>query len=91
MRRDHMNLLMHQRDRTVRDGVRTRQFSLKACVECHAGVKTGSVLGKDGFCQSCHVYAGVKLDCFECHASRSQSTAGALYPQGPHTGATQMR
>lgn len=78
MRRDHMKFLMHQRDRTVRDGIRTRQHSLAACVECHASAKTGSVLGEQGFCQSCHAYAGVRLDCFECHASKPRAqTVGA--------------
>ena len=78
MRRDHMNLLSHQRDRTVREGIRTRQHSLSGCVECHASRKTGSVLGERGFCQSCHAYAGVRLDCFECHASKpGAQTAGA--------------
>jgi len=70
MRRDHMKLLMHQRDRTMREGVRTKTHSLAGCVECHASAKTGSVLGSDGFCQGCHAYAGVRLDCFECHASK---------------------
>jgi hypothetical protein len=43
MRRDHMELLKHQRDRTMRAGVRTPQYSLNGCVECHASAKTGSV------------------------------------------------
>ena len=67
MRRDHMKMLFHQRDRTLRKGVREARFSLKGCVECHASEKTGSVLGKEGFCSSCHAYAAVKMDCFECH------------------------
>jgi hypothetical protein len=67
MRRNHMKMLFHQRDRTMREGVRTTRFSLKGCVDCHASEKTGSVLGKDGFCSSCHEYAAVKIDCFECH------------------------
>jgi len=71
MRRDHMKFLLHQRDRTMRDGVRTRGHSLSGCVECHASRNTGSVLGAEGFCQSCHAYAGVRLDCFECHAAKS--------------------
>ena len=77
MRRDHPEMLRHQRDRTVHEGVRTRQFSLAACVECHASAKTGSVLGEQGFCQSCHAYAGVALDCFECHASKPNLAAAA--------------
>jgi len=73
MRRDHMKLLMHQRDRTLRQGIRGERHSLKECVECHAAASTGSVLGNDGFCESCHRYASVSIDCFECHASDRQS------------------
>ncbi|HJW81257.1 MAG TPA: hypothetical protein VJ396_03350 [Acidiferrobacterales bacterium] len=69
MRRDHMQLILHQRDKTMHEGVRTTKHSLKNCVDCHADAKTGSVLGKDGFCESCHAYAAVKLDCFECHSA----------------------
>ena len=77
MRRNHMSMLFHQRDRTLRQGVREPRFSLKGCVECHASRETGSVLGKDGFCSSCHSYASVKIDCFECHTpSRRAKVAG---------------
>jgi hypothetical protein len=75
MRRDHMKMLMHQRDLTMHEGVRTKPHSLAGCVECHASAKTGSVLGPEGFCQSCHAYAGVQLDCFECHASKPRTAA----------------
>jgi len=74
MRRYHMTMLKHQRDETVHDGVRNGDFSIKACVTCHA------VNGADGqpvsyadpkhFCRSCHSYASVSIDCFECHASK---------------------
>lgn len=69
MRRDHMKFLMHQRDRTVHEGIRDKRHSLKGCVECHASAATGSVLGREGFCEGCHRYASVSIDCFECHAS----------------------
>jgi len=75
MRRDHMNMLLHQRDRTLRQGLREPRFGLKNCVECHAGRETGSVLGKDGFCSSCHTYAAVSIDCFECHTPLRQERA----------------
>ena len=75
MRRNHMAMLFHQRDRTMREGVRTARFSLKNCVECHASRKTGSVLGEEGFCSSCHAYASVKIDCFECHTPMRQTSA----------------
>jgi hypothetical protein len=78
MRRDHMNMLLHQRDRTMRQGLREPRFSLKNCVDCHASRETGTVLGKEGFCSSCHTYAAVSIDCFECHTPRRQNPgAGA--------------
>lgn len=76
MRRHHMNMLKHQRDKTMRQGIRTTKHSLKGCVECHAGSRTGSVASaKEDFCMACHVYAGVKLDCWNCHATRPADKA----------------
>jgi hypothetical protein len=76
MRKIHMNYLKHQRDETVHDGVRGKKHSLSGCVECHASLKDNSVLGsKESFCQGCHEYAAVKLDCFECHTSKRKVTA----------------
>ena len=72
MRKDHMKFLLHQRDRTLRLGIREPRHSLKNCVECHASAATGSVLGREGFCEGCHRYASVSIDCFECHASDRQ-------------------
>jgi hypothetical protein len=81
MRRSHMEVLLHQRDRTMHEGVRTKSHSLKGCVECHASPTTGSVAAEKGdFCQSCHSYAAVKIDCFECHASKPQAVAGGAKP-----------
>jgi hypothetical protein len=77
MRRDHMKMLLHQRDRTMRQGLREARFSLKGCVDCHASQKTGSVLGNEGFCSSCHEYAAVSIDCFECHSPNPQKRAAA--------------
>jgi hypothetical protein len=77
MRRNHMKMLLHQRDRTVHEGLRETRHSLKGCIDCHASQETGSVLGKEGFCSSCHAYASVKIDCFECHTPlRQNRTAG---------------
>jgi hypothetical protein len=71
MRRNHMELLKHHRDKTMHQGIRTKQHSLKGCVECHASAKSGSVAaGKDDFCAACHSYAGIKLDCWDCHATK---------------------
>jgi hypothetical protein len=79
MRKNHMALLKHQRDETVRSGVRTRQHSLNGCIECHASQKNGRVTGSnENFCQGCHSYAAVQLDCFECHSSKPRSTASLV-------------
>jgi len=71
MRRNHMHLLTHKRDKTVRQGIRTKDASLSACIDCHAGKNDdGSFIPVNApgqFCSTCHEYAAVKLDCFECH------------------------
>ena len=86
MLRNHMELLKHHRDRTVREGVRTTQHSLANCVSCHASKETGRVTGSESaFCEGCHRYAAVKLDCFECHADRpapAVAAAGATTAPG---------
>ena len=35
MRRNHMELLLHKRDATMRDGIRTPKESLEGCINCH--------------------------------------------------------
>jgi hypothetical protein len=71
IRRTHMDLLKHRRDQTVRAGIRGGKTSLETCIDCHAGKATGAVTGRpDAFCQACHAYAAVQLDCFECHQPR---------------------
>lgn len=88
MRKNHMKLLMHQRDETMHKGIRTSKYSLKNCIECHASKKNNSVLGSnDNFCQACHSYAAVKIDCFECHATKPKAAA-AFHPIVPPAGKT---
>ena len=71
MRRNHMQLLKHQRSDTLRGGIRTGKYSLKECISCHASQTTNSVNASgDNFCQSCHNYAAVSIDCFGCHTSK---------------------
>lgn len=78
MRKIHMDLIKHQRDDTMRKGIRGGKYSLAGCVECHASQKTNSVLGSnEAFCQGCHAYAAVKLDCFECHSNKRKVTVEA--------------
>jgi len=81
IRRNHMVALDRQRDATVHEGLRTPRFSLAGCLACHA------VAGEDGravtaadsrhFCRVCHDYAAVRVDCFDCHASRPERMAEA--------------
>jgi len=79
MRRNHMDKLQHVRDRTMRQGIRGEKASLNECINCHASKTTGSVIGKGGFCQECHAYTAVKLDCWDCHQPKagSHKAAGA--------------
>ena len=76
MRRNHMNVLLHKRDETVINGIRTKQHSLKKCISCHAVAGSDAipvtVESPKHFCRSCHDYTAVKIDCFDCHASRPE-------------------
>jgi hypothetical protein len=81
MRRNHMQMMFAHRTEAVHEGVRAPKFSLAGCVSCHA------VKGEDGkpvsyasdkhFCRSCHAYAAVRIDCFECHKSTPDEPAKA--------------
>jgi len=87
MRINHMKLLRHDRDETMRLGNRDTQYSLAECVACHA-VKGPdalpiSVKEEGHFCRSCHVYAAVKIDCFQCHNSKPDAGFTALLMQTP--------
>ncbi|MDH5764822.1 MAG: hypothetical protein OEZ38_02310 [Gammaproteobacteria bacterium] len=71
MRTNHMEKILHQRDKTMREGIRTKQYSLKECINCHVEENSQARAGdKDHFCSSCHSYAAVTIDCFQCHADR---------------------
>ena len=71
MRRNHMHLLSHKRDATMRQGIRTKDASLQGCVDCHSKEdENGTAIPVNApgqFCAACHEYTAVKLDCFECH------------------------
>ncbi len=90
MRRDHMRFLSHQRDDTVYGGIRGAKHSLVGCIECHAQTDPQGVaipVSAEGqFCDSCHSFAGVRMDCFECHAAvpanrQSRRSSGMMYAQ----------
>ena len=72
-RENHMTLLLHDRDLTLREGDRDIKASIGTCFDCHA-VKDEAgapVTFEDPrhFCRVCHDYAAVKVDCFMCHRS----------------------
>ncbi len=77
IRREHPDLLKHDRIQTLREGVRAQadgsdlDGSLKQCINCHA-IKDDSdkyvrIDNDQHFCVSCHLYAAVTIDCFQCH------------------------
>jgi len=72
MRRNHMKKILHKRDLTMHEGIRTRQYSLKECINCHVSAAPDAprVSSEKHFCNSCHTYAAVEIDCFQCHADR---------------------
>jgi hypothetical protein len=71
MRREHFDYLKHTRDETMYKGVRSSKYSLQECISCHvlpdAEGKFVSHKSEKHFCSSCHAFAAVQIDCFECH------------------------
>jgi len=75
IRRKHGIFLKHSRDDIVHHGMRTTQHSLVTCINCHVvpnaeGNYPSIKEGSKHFCRSCHTYAAVTIDCFQCHASK---------------------
>ena len=78
MRKNHMEFIKHQRDETMYKGIRTSKHSLKQCISCHV-VKDDNgepvrVTDERHFCSSCHSYAAVSIDCFQCHTDTPRDT-----------------
>lgn len=73
MRRNHFEMIKHQRDLTVRHGIRNRDDSLAKCVDCHARKDaTGTAVPIDAegeWCAGCHEYTAVNITCFSCHSA----------------------
>lgn len=78
MRRKHFELILHQRDITVHQGVRDTDNSLAGCVDCHVRMDAQGdhvpVNSSGEFCAACHEYTGATLDCFSCHATTPTGT-----------------
>jgi hypothetical protein len=74
MRKNHMKYILRHRDLVVHDGIRTQKFNLRQCLACHVPRepkgKEIHVSSKKHFCEACHAYAGVKIDCFQCHSDQ---------------------
>jgi hypothetical protein len=74
MRRNHFELIKHQRVVTVHEGIRKTDNSLSGCVDCHvrkdAQGNHVAINAPGEFCAGCHEYAGASLDCFTCHATK---------------------
>ncbi|MDH5797742.1 MAG: hypothetical protein OEZ19_04185 [Paracoccaceae bacterium] len=77
-RKNHMELLKHDRDLTMRQGDREVDASLAKCFDCHAAKdddgKIVSYESEKHFCRVCHDFAAVKVDCFMCHRSTPPDT-----------------
>ena len=82
MRKDHMDYILHQRDETMHKGIRTKTHSLKECVNCHTVKDENDIpvtyKDKRHFCNSCHEYASVQIDCFSCHSSTPEAKRSGL-------------
>jgi hypothetical protein len=67
----HPSFLLHKRDKTLRQGVRTRNNSLKGCINCHSATDDKDeyipINQPEQFCSTCHQKVGTSLDCFSCH------------------------
>jgi hypothetical protein len=73
MRRNHFEVIKHQRDMTVRQGIRKTDDALAQCVDCHARQDEAGqpvpVNAPGEFCAGCHEYTAVSIDCFSCHTT----------------------
>ena len=84
MRKNHMEYILHQRDETMHQGIRTKQHSLVECINCHVSDAPDAprYSSEEHFCNSCHTYAAVNVDCFQCHADRPVKTTEQLSQPG---------
>jgi hypothetical protein len=85
MRRSHFELIKHQRDVTVHQGIRKTTDSLAGCVDCHvrrdAQGEPVAINAPGEFCAACHAYTAVTIDCFTCHATVPTEQSAALLPE----------
>ncbi len=74
MRKNHMDYILHERDETVHEGIRGSRHSLANCINCHvpppSGGKKVRIDSEEHFCNACHTYDAVNIDCFQCHSDQ---------------------
>jgi hypothetical protein len=87
MRRNHMELIKHERDIVVHEGIRDGKDSLAGCIACHVAPGPDgapvSVYAHGQFCKSCHEFAAVDVNCFGCHSTVPNPVSGASMAQVP--------
>lgn len=80
MRRNHMELIKHERHIVVHQGIRDSKYSLAGCVDCHVAYgpdqEPVSVHAEGQFCSRCHEYAAVDVNCFGCHSTVPNGVQG---------------
>jgi hypothetical protein len=80
MRKEHYMFLLHQRDETVVDGVRTKKHSFANCIDCHVSYdeqgKAIPINAEGQFCQECHVKTCYKHNLLfvSCRRTKISST-----------------
>ena len=71
MRKKHFDFILDHRDKTVVEGIRTKQYSLTGCIDCHITPNAKGEYARYSevthFCASCHQFTAVK-----CHADRPE-------------------
>jgi len=94
MRKRHFEYMLDHRDKTVIQGIRSKQHSLNGCIDCHITANTEGNYARYAddthFCASCHQFAAVNIDCFQCHADRpEEAIRKALNPNTSVQNSTQ--
>lgn len=91
MRINHMDMLKHDRDITMHEGIRNTDNGLAQCISCHVvkgeDNKPVTIKSEKHFCSTCHQFAAVKIDCFSCHNSVPQENAknSSLFENSNHS------
>ena len=90
MRRNHMELIKHQRDETVHKGIRATDHKLASCIECHvqhdAQGQPVPVNAPGQFCAACHQFVGEHLNCYQCHSPVPNGPESAAVAAGEDQG-----